>query len=88
MPPNVVRPSAITSLPLDCEFNVISQGESAPSFTNSSLNFTRGSFAKNGRVHIESCCNRCCFRIAARTYEDFDNEERAHVGSCEGSQTE
>ena len=88
MQPNAVRPSAITSLPLDCEFNVITQGESALSFLNSSLNFTRGSFAKNGRVHIESCCDRCCFRIVARTDEDFDNEERAHVASCEGSQTE
>ena len=88
MQPNVVRPQVIASVPLDCDFNAIIQDDSPPSFSNSSLNFTRGSFAKNGRVHIESCCNRCCFRIAARTYEDFDNEERAHVGSCEGSQTE
>jgi hypothetical protein len=76
MQPNVVRPQVIASVPLDCDFNTI-KDQSAPSFSNSSLNFSRGSFAKNGRVHIESCCNLCCFRIAASTYEDFDNEARA-----------
>jgi hypothetical protein len=62
-----------------------SLGHCVLSFPPSSLDFTRGSFGKNGSVHIESCCNRCCFRIAATTPDDFDEQERAHSVSCGGS---
>jgi hypothetical protein len=54
----------------------------------STLDFTRSSFRKDGRVHIESCCNQCGLRIAAKTSPDFDVEEREHAATCEGSHAE
>ncbi len=56
-------------------------------FPPSPLDFTRMSFSKNGRVHIESCCNRCNFRILGRL-NDFDCQERQHAAECGGPQAE
>ena len=51
-------------------------------------NFTRAQFSRNGRVHTESCCNHCGFRITATTSDSFDNEEQEHALSCRGSEAE
>jgi hypothetical protein len=42
-----------------------SLGTCVLSFSLTSLDFTRRSFGKDERAHIESCCNLCCFRIVA-----------------------
>jgi hypothetical protein len=51
-------------------------------------NFTRVQFGRNGRVHSESRCNHCGFRITGRDSESFDNEEQAHASDCRGSEAE
>jgi hypothetical protein len=37
------------------------------------LDFTRVPFGKNGRVHVESCCNQCNFRML-KSIDDFDDQ--------------
>jgi len=54
----------------------------------STLDFTRALFHKNGRIHVESRCNQCGLRIMETTSGDFDDEEREHTATCEGSQSE
>jgi hypothetical protein len=51
------------------------------------LGFTRVPFSKNGRVHIESCCERCNFRIL-EWLDDFDDQERRHTAECPGPRAE
>ncbi|HWR14802.1 MAG TPA: hypothetical protein VN577_08225 [Terriglobales bacterium] len=49
------------------------------------IDFTHAQYiGKNGRVHIESCCNHCNFRVAEKTSNDFDGEEQSHATYCEG----
>jgi hypothetical protein len=50
--------------------------------------FTRAQFGRNGRVHAESRCNYCGFRIIASDFESFDIEEQEHASACRGSLTE
>ena len=50
--------------------------------------FTRGQFGRDERVHLESRCNRCGFRIAAADSDSFDTEEQEHASACRGSITE
>jgi len=47
------------------------------------LDFTRVPFSKNGRVHVESCCSQCNFRMLKST-DDFDDQERRHAAECQG----
>jgi hypothetical protein len=63
-------------------------GCDAAPFPASPLDFTRALFSQNGRVHTESRCNRCNFRIVARTSNELDHEEQVHAASCEGSGVE
>jgi hypothetical protein len=35
----------------------------------STLDFTRSSFRKDGRVHIESCCNQCGLKNRGKDFE-------------------
>ncbi len=59
------------------------------SLSSSQLDFTRASFSdRNGRVHTESRCNQCGFRITATTFDLFDDEEREHAHTCQGSEGE
>lgn len=51
------------------------------------LDFTRVPFSKNGRVHVESCCNQCNFRIL-KWIDDFDAQERSHAAECQGPRPE
>ena len=57
-----------------------------PSF--SKPDFTRAQFSWDGRVHTESRCNHCGFRITATPAESFDNEEEEHARTCRGSEAE
>lgn len=57
-----------------------------PSF--SKPDFTRAQFSRDGRVHTESRCNHCGFRITATTSDSFDNEEQEHARTCRGSEAE
>ncbi|MBZ5630149.1 MAG: hypothetical protein LAO06_14920 [Acidobacteriia bacterium] len=50
--------------------------------------FTRAQFSRNGRVHAESRCNHCGFRITATPTDSFDNEEQEHARACRGSEAE
>jgi len=50
--------------------------------------FTRAQFSSNGRVHTESRCNRCGFRVHDSTSGTFDLEEQEHAFSCRGSEAE
>ena len=50
--------------------------------------FTRAQFRRNGRVHTESRCNHCGFRITATTSDSFDSEEQEHACGCKGSEAE
>ena len=50
--------------------------------------FTRALFSRNGRVHTESRCNQCGFRITATTSDSFDDEEQEHARTCRGSEAE
>jgi hypothetical protein len=58
------------------------------SLGGSKLDFTRALFSKNGRVHTESRCNQCGFRIIATTCDSFANEEQEHARACRGSVAE
>ena len=49
--------------------------------------FSRVSFSKNGRVHVESCCSQCNFRMLKST-DDFDDQERGHAAECQGPRPE
>jgi hypothetical protein len=51
------------------------------------LDFTRVLFSKNGRVHVESCCSKCNFRMLKST-DDFDDQERRHATECQGRRPE
>jgi len=51
------------------------------------LDFTRVPFSKNGRVHVESCCNQCNFRML-KWIDDFDDQEWRHAAECQGSRPE
>lgn len=50
--------------------------------------FTRAQFGSNARVHTESRCNRCGFRINASTSGSLDYEEQEHAYACRGSEAE
>jgi hypothetical protein len=52
-----------------------------------SLGFARLPFSKNGRVHVESCCSQCNFRIL-KWLEDFDDQEQRHSTECPGRRPE
>ena len=52
-----------------------------------SLGFARLPFSKNGRVHVESCCSQCNFRIL-KWHEDFDDQEQRHTAECRGRRPE
>lgn len=58
----------------------------APSF--SKPDFTRAQFSRDGRVHAESRCNHCGFRITATPTDGFDDEEHEHARTCRGSEAE
>ena len=51
------------------------------------LDFTRVPFSKHGRVHVESCCSQCNFRMLKST-DDFDDQERRHAAVCQGPRPE
>jgi len=57
------------------------------SLAPSSLDFARVPFGKNGRVQVESCCNRCNFRTL-KWVDDFDDEERQHTAERQGARSE
>jgi hypothetical protein len=59
----------------------------AVSLPSKFLGFTRVSFSKNGRVHVESCCDQCNFRIL-EWRADFDQQERRHSADCSGRRSE
>src|SRR5580765_6494842 len=48
--------------------------------------FTRVPFSKNGRVHVESCCSQCNFRML-KSNDDFDDQERRHAAECQDPTT-
>ena len=50
--------------------------------------FTRAQFSRDGRVHTESRCNHCGFRITATPTDRFDIEEEQHALACRGSVAE
>jgi hypothetical protein len=50
--------------------------------------FTRAQFSRDGRIHTESRCNHCGFRITAMPADSLDNEEQEHAGTCQGSEAE
>jgi hypothetical protein len=50
--------------------------------------FTRAQFSRDGRIHAESRCNQCGFRITATPTDSFDNEEEEHARACQGSEAE
>jgi hypothetical protein len=61
----------------------------APSSSHSAQpGFTRAHFIKDGRVHTESRCHQCGFRIIAASSAGFDDEEQKHAGDCRGTQAE
>jgi len=49
--------------------------------------FARVPFSKNGRVHVESCCSRCNFRML-KSNDDFNDQERRHAAECHGPRPE
>jgi len=51
------------------------------------MGFTRVPFSKNGRVHVESCCDQCNLRIL-EWHNDFDEQERRHAAECPGRRSE
>lgn len=50
--------------------------------------FTRAQFSRDGRVHTESRCHQCGFRITATSSDSFDSEEQEHACACRGSEAE
>jgi hypothetical protein len=50
--------------------------------------FTRAQFSSNARIHTESRCNHCGFRIHDSTPDTFDLEEQEHAFACRGSEAE
>jgi hypothetical protein len=58
------------------------------SLWSSKPDFARAQFSRDGRVHTESRCNHCGFRITATTSDSFDNEEQEHASACRGSEAE
>lgn len=50
--------------------------------------FTRAQFGNHARVHTESRCNHCGFRINASTTDSFDHDEQDHAFACRGSEAE
>jgi hypothetical protein len=50
--------------------------------------FTRAQFSSHDRVHTESRCNHCGFRINGSTTDSFDHDEQEHAVACKGSETE
>jgi hypothetical protein len=59
-----------------------------PFLWTSKPDFTRAQFSRNGRVHTESRCNHCGFRITATDSESFDSQEQEHASACRGSLAE
>jgi hypothetical protein len=68
--------------------NAAAEGNIPPSPWSLRPDFTRAQFSRNGRVHTESRCNDCGFRITATTSDIFDNEEQEHARACRGSDAE
>ena len=58
------------------------------SLCSSRPGFTRAQFSRDGRVHTESRCHQCGFRITAMSSDGFDNEEQEHACACRGSEAE
>lgn len=56
-------------------------------FAARSLDFTRRSFGTRNRVHVESCCNQCGFKILGKL-DSFDEQEQEHARNCGGSRPE
>lgn len=54
---------------------------------SSPLDFTRGSFGVRNRVHMESRCNQCGFKIVGKL-DSFDEQEQEHARNCGGSRPE
>lgn len=61
--------------------------DSGMSIPTRPLDFARASFSKNGRVHVESCCSRCNFRMV-KWIGDFDEQEWPHASECQGPRPE
>ncbi len=73
---------------LDFSETTMAERTIPPFLWTSKPDFTRAQFSKNERVHTESRCNHCGFRITAADSERFDIEEQEHASACRGSLTE
>lgn len=51
------------------------------------LDFTRGLFGVRNRVHVESRCNQCGFKIVGKL-DSFDEQEQEHARDCGGPRPE
>ena len=51
------------------------------------LDFTRESFGVRNRVHLESRCNQCGFKIVGKL-DSFDEQEQEHTRTCGGPRPE
>lgn len=57
-------------------------------FAASALDFTRQSFGVRNRVHAESRCNQCGFKIVGKL-DTFDEQEQEHAATqCGGARPE
>ena len=50
--------------------------------------FTRAQFSSNARLHTESRCNHCGFRIRPSACDNLDHEEQEHALNCRGAEGE
>lgn len=73
---------------LDFASSAEAERNTASSLWSSKPDFTHAEFSRDGRVHTESRCNHCGFRIAATTSDGFDNEEKEHARACRGPEGE
>jgi len=62
--------------------------DTASSFWSTKPDFTRAEFSRDGRVHTESRCNLCGFRITVMPADSFDSEEEQHARASRGSEAE
>lgn len=73
---------------LEVASNVAAECATAPLSCSAQPCFTRAQFSSDGRVHTESRCRRCGFRITAASSASFDDEENQHARDCSGTQAE
>ncbi len=73
---------------LDFAPTTAAESATPSSLWSSKPDFTRAQFSRDGRVHTESRCNHCGFRITAMPTDSFDNEEQEHARACRGSEAE